>query len=123
MPCNHKGEFQTCDTFHECRGCGDSIMGSFTNGYSLSCWPVAKQARAEAIGECVKQVRAMGQKWYGEAKARGATFSDKGRLAEMIATALESLKGKKTEAELEPEDPTRDPMNLWAHGIADSDFD
>jgi hypothetical protein len=33
----------------------------------------------------------MGQEWYGKAKARGAAFSDKGRLAEEIAAALESL--------------------------------
>ena len=49
-------------------------------------------ARADAIAEAVAQVRAMGQKWYGAAKARGSAFSDKGRLAEEIATALEQLK-------------------------------
>jgi hypothetical protein len=48
-------------------------------------------ARAKAIAQCVARVRAMGQEWYGKAKARGAAFSDKGRLAEEIAAALESL--------------------------------
>lgn len=40
---------------------------------------------------CVEKVREMGQQWYGEAKRRGAAFSDKGRLAELIAKELESL--------------------------------
>jgi hypothetical protein len=48
-------------------------------------------ARADAIRECAKAVRDMGQQWYGEAKRRGSAFSDKGRIAEQIATELESL--------------------------------
>lgn len=40
---------------------------------------------------CVEKVKALGQQWYAEAKKRGAAFSDKGRLAELIAKELESV--------------------------------
>jgi len=53
MPCNHVGEYQTCDTFHECVGCGESLMGFFTRGYCLSCWHIASTARANAIDEAI----------------------------------------------------------------------
>ena len=52
--------------------------------------PVAT-ARRDAISECVKAVRAKGQQWYGDAKKRGAAFSDKGRVAELLVMELESL--------------------------------
>lgn len=44
-----------------------------------------------SIADVIAKVREIGQQWYGEAKRRGAAFSDKGRIAEQIATALESL--------------------------------
>ena len=40
---------------------------------------------------CIETVKAMGQRWYADAKKRGAAFSDKGRLAETIAKKLESV--------------------------------
>lgn len=40
---------------------------------------------------CIAKVRHMGQLWYANAKKRGAAFSDKGRLAEQIAAALETV--------------------------------
>ena len=40
---------------------------------------------------CIEKVREMGQRWYADAKRRGAAFSDKGRLAETIAKELESV--------------------------------
>jgi hypothetical protein len=56
-------------------------------------------ARADAIGACVQRVLDMGTKWYNAARARGAAFSDKARLAREIAVALEALKEKKDSQE------------------------
>ena len=47
---------------------------------------------------CVEKVRAMARQWYAEAKKRGAAFSDKGRLAETIATEVESVTLQEREA-------------------------
>jgi len=50
-----------------------------------------RQARMNAIAECIGKVRCMGQEWDANARSRGAAFSDKGGFAEEIASALASL--------------------------------
>lgn len=49
-------------------------------------------ARSDAIGECIQRVLDMGTEWYNAARAKGAAFSDKARLANVFAAALEQLK-------------------------------
>lgn len=48
-------------------------------------------AATQMRDKCVEKVLSMGDQWYGEAKRRGAAFSDKARLTVVIAKELESL--------------------------------
>jgi hypothetical protein len=120
----------------------EGIEGRCPNGHnkkftydlngSVGCVVCEKdEARANAIGECVD---AIPKNWLDslltgpDAALPKETYVYSGedieRLLEGIKQRLESLTRPQAGGETdEPEDPSRDPMALWQHGISDADLD